>query len=104
MRAMAGKDPGRHRAALPGPRSAGPARRMNRPPAPSSAISVANFRADPLFPRIERAVAGLLARGRVVAPVDVLVSMGLLTRPASTIGVAAGCRTWSESSTATSPV
>jgi hypothetical protein len=41
-------------------------------------ISVDNFRSDPMFPRIERAVAEQLAKGNVVAPVDVLVSMGLL--------------------------
>ena len=31
-----------------------------------------------LFPRIERAVAAILQRGKVVAPVDVLVEMDLL--------------------------
>jgi hypothetical protein len=36
------------------------------------------FRADPLFPKVERAVASILARGKVVAPVDVLVAMCLL--------------------------
>ena len=41
-------------------------------------ISVDNFRSDPMFPRIERAVAELLAKGNVVAPVDVLVGMGLI--------------------------
>ena len=41
-------------------------------------VSVDNFRSDPLFPRIERAVAEQLAKGNVVAPVDVLVGMGLL--------------------------
>jgi hypothetical protein len=39
---------------------------------------VASFRDDPLFPRIERAVAAILAKGKVVAPVDVLVHMDLL--------------------------
>lgn len=38
------------------------------------------FRADPMLPRIERVVADLLANGKVVAPVDVLVGMGLLRR------------------------
>lgn len=37
-----------------------------------------NFRDDPLFPRIERVVASLLAKGKVVTPIDVLVSMGLI--------------------------
>jgi hypothetical protein len=39
--------------------------------------TVDNLRGDPLHPRIERAVAAILARGEVVAPVDVLVGMGL---------------------------
>ena len=41
-------------------------------------ISVDTFRDDPLHPRIARAVEKLLARGKVVAPVDVLVEMSLL--------------------------
>jgi hypothetical protein len=41
-------------------------------------VSVATYRDDPLYPRIERAVAALFANGKVVAPVDVLVRMGLL--------------------------
>ena len=41
-------------------------------------VAVDNFRSDPMFPRIERAVAKLLAKGSVVAPVDVLVGMGLM--------------------------
>jgi hypothetical protein len=41
-------------------------------------ISVHDFRDDPMFPRIESVVAGLLATGNVVTPVDVLVCMGLL--------------------------
>lgn len=41
-------------------------------------VSANNFRNDPMFPRIERMVAELLANGNVVAPVDVLVGMGLL--------------------------
>jgi len=39
---------------------------------------VDNFCADPLFPKIERAVAAILAKGKVVAPVDVLITMQLL--------------------------
>ncbi len=42
------------------------------------AVSVTTFRGDPLFPRIERAVATILQKGKVVAPVDVLIGMGLL--------------------------
>ena len=41
-------------------------------------VSVDNFRSDPMFPRIERTVAELLAKGNVVAPVDVLIGMGLM--------------------------
>jgi len=41
-------------------------------------VSVGNFRNDPMFPRIERVVADLLAKGNVVAPIDVLIGMGLL--------------------------
>ena len=39
---------------------------------------MASFQDDPLHPRIERAVAAILAKGKVVAPVDVLVGMNLL--------------------------
>ena len=53
----------------------GPARRSV---ASASRASVASFRDDVLFPRVERAVAGLLANGMVVAQVQVLVAMGLL--------------------------
>ena len=42
--------------------------------------SVDAFRADPMLPRIEHVVADLLANGKVVVPVDVLVGMGLLRR------------------------
>ncbi len=42
-------------------------------------VSVATHREDPLYPRIARAVDALLQRGKVVAPVEVLVGMGLLT-------------------------
>ena len=36
------------------------------------------YRHDPLYPRIVRAVDTILANGKVVAPVDVLIRMGLL--------------------------
>src|SRR5512139_1591571 len=39
---------------------------------------VGGYREDRIFPRIERAVSAILERGKVVAPVDVLVEMGLL--------------------------
>jgi hypothetical protein len=41
-------------------------------------VTVHDFQTDPMFPRIERAVAAILAKGNVVAPVDVLVNMGML--------------------------
>ena len=41
-------------------------------------VSVGNFRDDPMFRRVERVVADLLAKGNVVTPVDVLIGMGLL--------------------------
>jgi hypothetical protein len=41
-------------------------------------VSVATYRDDALYPRIVRAVAAMLQHGTVVAPVDVLVGMGLL--------------------------
>jgi len=40
---------------------------------------LATYRDDPLYPRIVRAVAAILANGMVVAPVDPLMEMGLLT-------------------------
>ena len=44
------------------------------------AVTVATFRSDSLFPRIERAVAAILKTSKVVTPIDVLVGMQLLTR------------------------
>ena len=44
----------------------------------ATTVSVATYRDDPLYPRIKRAVAAILATGKVVAPVDVLVRMGML--------------------------
>jgi hypothetical protein len=55
-----------------------PGRPARSSAARASRASVASFRDDALFPRIERAVAGLLANGKVVAPVDVLVALDLL--------------------------
>lgn len=53
------------------PRAAAPERE-------DGALTLENFRDDEQFPRIEAAVAEILATGKVVAPVDVLVKMGLL--------------------------
>jgi hypothetical protein len=41
--------------------------------------TVATFHEDPLFPRIARAVDAILAKGNVVAPVDVLVHIDILS-------------------------
>jgi hypothetical protein len=52
----------------------GPERGKTRRPT----VGIDTYRADRLYPRITRAVAAILERGKVVAPVDVLVGMGLL--------------------------
>jgi len=44
----------------------------------SSNLSLDTYRDDKLYPRIAAAVDALLARGNVVAPVDILIHMGLL--------------------------
>jgi hypothetical protein len=44
----------------------------------SAAVSVDTYRDDKLYPRVVKAARTLLARGKVVAPVDVLVGIGLL--------------------------
>ena len=41
-------------------------------------VTVDTFHEDPLYPRITGAVAAILATGKIVTPVDVLVRMGLL--------------------------
>ena len=58
------------------PRAQGsPARKVT---ARAPTVSVASFRDDSLFPRIEQTAAGILAKGKVVTPVDILVGMDLL--------------------------
>lgn len=52
--------------------------RKSTPTLAKKHVSVDDFQLDPMFPRIERAVAGILANAKVVAPVDVLVKMSLL--------------------------
>src|SRR5262245_30170210 len=42
-------------------------------------VTVTTYRQDPYYPRVVRAVATILARADVVAPVDVLLEMGNLT-------------------------
>jgi len=44
----------------------------------AATVTVATYRDDPLYPRIERAVAAILAKDKIVAPIDVLVGMNLL--------------------------
>jgi hypothetical protein len=44
----------------------------------ATAVSVEGYRQDPLYPRVVRAVDAILASGKVVAPVEVLVRMELL--------------------------
>ena len=44
----------------------------------SASVSIDSYRDDPLYPRVVRAVGALLARGTSVAPVDVLIEMGML--------------------------
>ena len=38
-------------------------------------VTVGNFRSHPLFPRVQRAVVSILANGKVVTPIDVLIRM-----------------------------
>ncbi|HSM75034.1 MAG TPA: hypothetical protein VK852_10365 [Desulfobacterales bacterium] len=48
------------------------------PENPRTDVGIDTYRNDKLYPRVTRAVEKLLARGKVVAPADVLVAMGLL--------------------------
>jgi hypothetical protein len=45
---------------------------------PGTKVNVHTYRDDRLYPRVAQAVEALLAKGNVVAPVDVLVRMKLL--------------------------
>jgi len=54
-------------------------------------VSVETYRNDPLYPRIVWAVGAILARGKVVAPVDVLVGMGLLDPTRLEAGASVKC-------------
>jgi len=42
-------------------------------------VTASTYRKDPLYPRVTRAVADILAKEKVVAPVDILIRMSLLT-------------------------
>lgn len=46
----------------------------------SGAVTIDTYRKDPLYPRVVRVVESILKDGKVVAPVEVLVGMGLLER------------------------
>ena len=41
--------------------------------------TIASYRQDPLYRRIVSAVEQILRRGKIVAPVDVIIGLGLLT-------------------------
>lgn len=41
-------------------------------------VSVQNYRQDPLFVRVEKAVQSLLAQNAVVVPIEVFMQMGML--------------------------
>lgn len=43
-------------------------------------ITVENYRDDKYYPKVVRAVEAILANGDVVAPIDVFVQMGLLSK------------------------
>lgn len=43
-------------------------------------VTVENYRDDPYYPRIVRAVEAILATGEVVAPIDVFIRMDLLSK------------------------
>ena len=47
----------------------------------SGAVTVETYPLDPMYPKIVRATASILAHGKVVAPVDVLVRMRVLDPP-----------------------
>lgn len=58
----------------------------------SAMVTVDDFKNDPMFARTERAVAAILVNGKVVAPVDVLVRMDVLT-PQGSRGLSGGVKT-----------
>ena len=42
-------------------------------------VTIATFRSDPLFPKINRVVVTILENGKVVSPIDVLIGLRLLS-------------------------
>jgi len=60
-------------------RDAGSPRRTKRLDRRKPTVGVTDYHQDPLYPRIVRAVEAIPSNGKVVAPVDVLVRMGLLS-------------------------
>src|SRR5216684_9083691 len=53
---------------------------MRRPGKAMKQVTVHTYRQDKYYPRVVRAVANILARSDVVAPVEVLMEMGNLTQ------------------------
>ncbi len=59
--------------------TSGPRQNASKSVRQMPAVTVATYRRDPLYPRVVRAVADILQHGKIVAPVDVLVRMDLLS-------------------------
>src|SRR5262249_46250529 len=60
-------------------RSSSSSHRQRRAATSRVKVTVTDYRADPIFASVERAVASILANGKVVAPVDVMVRIGWLS-------------------------
>src|SRR5436190_22251402 len=43
-------------------------------------VTLENYRIDPYYPRVVRAVSEVLAKSKIVTPIEVFVHMHLLTR------------------------
>lgn len=57
-----------------------PDAKPHRPLKSTGAITLATYRKNRMYPRIVRAVDEILACGKVVTPVDILVAIGVLDR------------------------
>src|SRR5881628_4171512 len=79
MRKLSQKEAERTKRSSPATRSKRPADGLGRHVTRRrKTTTVATYRDDPLYPQIERVVSAILAKNKVVAPIDVLVSMNLL--------------------------
>ncbi len=79
---------------MPGLEDAGGNHAMRNRTPRNTTVSVTTHWNDPLYPRIVRAVAAILEKGKIVTPVDVLIRMSLLT-PDHLDGCGTGAfRTW----------